>query len=114
MLGVYSLIRHTPDARRSDAVTVGVLVAYGSDLVTRFVERDEVPASGVVSRFKGLVEHLQEEGSFKGEAFLWELAARRFSQFQVTEPLTLEVSEALSETADQLAHLVATDSLLAH
>jgi Protein of unknown function (DUF3037) len=116
--GSYSIIRFIEDLERREPLNVGVLIAGSGGICTRFEERDDLGSTqDVVDRFRELVDHLiTREVSGKGRdpvEFLNELAARRFSHFEISEPNLIEVHEDPGATLEELAQRLVADSVSA-
>ncbi len=106
-MAFYSLVRYVPDLDKQEPINVGLLVTRGSDIKSRFLpERVREDESDVVRRFEELVRHLIDEQvaaeGVDGPAFIAELAFRRFSHFQVTEPRQAQWPEGLDSLLAEL------------
>jgi Protein of unknown function (DUF3037) len=107
-LAFYALVRYVPDLDAQEPINVGVVVTQGSEIEARFVpERVGDEESDVVRRFADLLQHLineqQAPGDADGQAFVAELAFRRFSHFQITEPRQALSSEGLETLLTELS-----------
>jgi hypothetical protein len=79
-------------------------------MYARFVDREDVDEPAVIQRFSELVDHLigeQRAASsaqrVDGESFLRDLAARRFSHFDVTDPRVVQVADDGDAAATELS-----------
>jgi hypothetical protein len=106
----YSIVRYIEDLDRQEPLNVGVLVASSVGVHRRFVER-EVEERDVVQRFGELIEHLVQEhariGTEASSDFLRDLAQRRFSHFDITEPRQIRVDDNPDATAERVARSLA-------
>ena len=111
-MSFFALVRYIPDAERNEPVNVGVLLATTNGFTSRFVARDDVDDWSIVERFSGLLEYELSKAA-EPSAELRGLAARRFPNFEVSEPRQIAAAEDLDITVDDLAfRLVATKSAL--
>ena len=108
--GFYSVVRFIPDLQRQEPINVGLLLGWEGRIYARFVDREDVEEPAVIQRFSELVDHLiaEERGTsaahiVDGEAFLRELAERRFSHFDVTDPRVVEVVDDADGAANELS-----------
>ena len=117
--GSYSVVRFIEDLQRREPLNVGVLIAGSGGICARFEERDDLrEAQEIVDRFRELVDHLisrEVGGSGRDPVdFLHELATRRFSHFEISDPRLIEVDEDPNATLEELAQRLVTDSVSAH
>lgn len=108
--GFYSVIRYIPDLERHEPINVGLLLGWEGRIYARFVDREDVEEPAVVQRFSDLIDHLiaQERATSSaqlvdGEAFLRDLAERRFSHFDVTDPRVVDAIEDGDGVATELS-----------
>jgi hypothetical protein len=106
-LAFYSLVRYVPDLDKQEPINVGLLVTRGPDIKARFLpERVGEEGSDIVRRFEELLHHLIDEQlaaeAIDGPGFIAELAFRRFSHFQVTEPRQAQWQQGLDSLLAEL------------
>ena len=108
--GFYSVIRYISDLERQEPLNVGLLLGWEGRIYARFVDREDVEEPAVIQRFNELIDHLLAEeraasaaGLINGEAFLGDLAERRFSHFDVTRPRVVDVMGDADGAATELS-----------
>lgn len=89
----YAVIRYITDLERQEPTNIGVLAGQRGDVVVALSDAVEPhPNADVMHRFAELLQYLVDEarreasGGLDADAFLSELAFRRFSHFSITEP----------------------------
>jgi hypothetical protein len=107
-LAFYALVRFVRDLDRQEPVNVGVVVTRGAEIQAHFaIDRVDDESAEVIRRFEELLRHLIDErerqGEMDGPAFLAELAFRRFSHFQITEPRQATCSNGLDSLLTELS-----------
>jgi len=122
-LASYSVVRFIPDLERREPVNVGVLLVNADDVAIKFVDRPELgDGQEAVARYEGLLRHLLEEkrsedvDSFDAFIFVSDLASRRFSHFEITEPREVapvgEPQSLIEELAERIVQPAATQSFV--
>ncbi len=100
----YAVIRYIPDLQRQEPTNIGVLAGGQGDVVVGLSEMVEPhPDAEAIRRFAELLRYLVDEarrqtsGGLDANAFLGELAFRRFSHFSITEPRQASTQESPQE-----------------